>query len=91
MNPWMTTQSSSKDDDFVIPTISMPEFDATKQLIVYIINRNNMFITRYFNQLNIECPRCEYTMTVVSQTISNISLFLRIVNAVKKRDNYFAQ
>ena len=52
----MTTESSSDDDDFIIPTISMPEFDAIEQLIVNTINRNNMLIGRYSNQQNIERP-----------------------------------
>ena len=52
----MTTQSCSGDDDFIIPTISMLEFDTTKQLIVNMINRNNMLFARYSNQQNIERP-----------------------------------
>ena len=117
----MTTESSSDDDDFIIPTISMPEFDAIEQLIVNTINRNNMLIGRYSAQQNIERPR---DGSILGHAVINRdreaadrilfadyfadnpryndgmfrrrfrmsrNLFLRIVDAVKQHDNYFAQ
>ena len=117
----MTTESSSDDDDFIIPTISMPEFDSTEQLIVNTINRNNMLIGRYSAQQNIERPRGG---SIPGHAVINRgreaadrilfadyfadnpryndgmfrrrfrmsrNLFLRIVDAVKQHDNYFAQ
>ena len=117
----MTIETSSDDDDFIIPTISMPEFDATEQLIANTINRHNMLITRYFNQQNIERPRGgsisgravinrdreaadrilfadyfvdnhQYNDGMFRRRFQmSRNIFIRIVDAIKQHDNYFAQ